>query len=57
MPWTLSRGGLGRDDWRLPAGTHSMLDETYVRALNDLVAADDERLDASNAAQRKSCSC
>ena len=48
---------LGLDEWRFPAGTCPMVDETYVRALNDLVAADDERIDASNAAQRESCCC
>jgi len=47
----------GLDDWRFPAGTCPMLDETYLRALDDMVAADDERTDAFNAAQRESSSC
>ena len=48
---------LGLDDWRFPAGTCPVLDEPYLRALDDMVAADDERTDASNAAQRESSSC
>jgi hypothetical protein len=48
---------LGLDEWRFLAGTYPMLDERYVRALDDLVAADDERTDASNAAQRESSHC
>jgi hypothetical protein len=43
---------LGLDDWRFPAGAWPILDKAYVGALDVLVAADDERTDASDAVQR-----
>ena len=44
---------LGLDGWRFPPGSYPMLDAAYDRAMDDLDAADDERVDASNALQRE----
>ena len=44
---------LGLDGWRFPPGTYPMLDAAYDWAMDDLDAADDERIDASTALQRE----
>jgi len=44
---------LGLDRWQFHPGSCPVLDQAYVGALDNLVAADDERTDASHAAQRE----